>query len=158
MGKLITGSIMTKKIVDFIILFFCVVIAVLLYRSTADFPSVSQNSTANYIRFLALSTGILSLLQIYYSYRKNDNEAVEFYTDKKKFFAFLILLIVYILLIAYFGFILSTALFLPATMFFMGHRKIKTIIFASAGLLLFLQVLFVSILQVPLPRGSIFGY
>ena len=67
---------MTKKIVDFIILFFCVVIAVLLYRSTADFPSVSQNSTANYIRFLALSTGILSLLQIYYSYRKNDNDCI----------------------------------------------------------------------------------
>ena len=149
---------MTKKTVDYIILIFCAVIAVLLYRSTAFYPKVSQNSTANYVRFLAVCMGVLSLLQIYYSRKKNDNSRADFYTNKKRFYSLVALLIAYISIIAFFGFMLSTAVFLPVTMFFMGHRKKRVILASSLGLLLFLQVLFVTILQVPLPRGIIFGY
>jgi putative tricarboxylic transport membrane protein len=152
------GRMMTKKTVDYIILVFCAVIAVLLYRSTAFYPKVSQNSTANYVRFLALSMGILSILQIYFSSRKNDSGKAEFYTNRKKFFSLVALLIVYISIIAFLGFMLSTAIFLPVTMYFMGHRKKRVILVSSIGLLLFLQVLFVTILHVPLPRGMIFGY
>jgi len=151
-------KIITKKKVDYIILIFCTVIAVLLYRSTAFYPKVSQNSTANYVRFLALCMGILSLLQIYYSRKKNDNDMAEFYSNKKRFFSLIVLLIAYISIIAFLGFMLSTAIFLPVTMYFMGHRKKRIILASSLGLLLFLQVLFVTILQVPLPRGMIFGY
>ena len=148
---------MTRRITDYIILIFCVVLAVLLYRSTAGYAEVSQNSTAAYVRFLALSLGILSMIQVITNFRNNDNSTVEFYRNKKRFFSLLGLLFTYSLLISFFGFLLSTALFLPATMYFMGHRKIKIILFASTGLILFLQVLFVSILQVPLPDGLIFG-
>lgn len=148
---------MTRKIFDYVILVFCVVIAVLLHRSTASYPEICQNSTAAYVRFLALCLALLSLIQVYINYRKNDNSTVEIYKDKKRFLTLLLLLFIYGLLISFFGFMLSTAMFLPSTMFFMGHRKVKTIIIASAGLLLFLQILFVSLLQVPLPEGMIFG-
>ena len=148
---------MTKKIFDYFILIFCVVLAVLLHRSTASYPEICQNSTASYVRFLALCLGILSLAQVGINYKKNDNSSVEIYKDKRKFFTLLASLIVYALLISYFGFMLSTALFLPLTMVLMGHKKKITIIYASAGLLLFIQILFVSLLQVPLPEGIIFG-
>ncbi len=148
---------MTKKIFDYIILVFCVVLAVLLHRSTASYPEICQNSTASYVRFLALCLAILSMVQIGINYKKNDNSSVEIYKDKKRFFTLVILLVVYALLISYFGFMLSTALFLPLTMVLMGHRRKITIILSSAGLILFIQVLFVSVLQVPLPDGIIFG-
>ncbi len=148
---------MTKKIFDYFILIFCVVLAVLLHRSTASYPEICQNSTASYVRFLALCLGILSLAQVGINYKKNDNSSVEIYKDKRKFFTLLASLIVYALLISYFGFMLSTALFLPLTMVLMGHKKKMTIFYASAGLLLFIQILFVSLLQVPLPEGIIFG-
>lgn len=148
---------MTRKITDYIILIFCVILAVLLHRSTAGYAEVSQNSTAAYVRFLALSLGILSSIQVFINFKKNDNTTVEFYKDKKRFFTLLILLVVYGLLISFFGFVLSTAVFLPLTMYLMGHRKIKVIVLSSGGLLLFLQVLFVTILRVPLPKGIIFG-
>ena len=107
--------------------------------------------------FLAICLAILSVIQLGINYKKNDNGSVEIYKDKRKFFTLLILLIIYALLISYFGFMLSTALFLPLTMVMMGHKKKITIILASAGLLLFIQFLFVSLLQVPLPEGLIFG-
>lgn len=148
---------MTKKIADYFILVFCVVLAVLLHRSTASYPEICQNSTAAYVRFLALCLGVLSLVQVYINYKKNDNSSVELYKDKRRFTILLILLLIYTLLISFFGFMLSTALFLPLTMFMMGHRNKKVIALSSAGLLLFIQILFVSLLQVPLPDGMIFG-
>ena len=148
---------MTKKIFDYFILVFCVVLAVLLHRSTASYPEICQNSTASYVRFLALCLGVLSLIQIGINYKKNDNSTVEIYKDKRKFFTLLILLLIYALLISYFGFLLSTAFFLPLTMVLMGHKRKMTIILSSAGLLIFIQLLFVSVLQVPLPEGIIFG-
>ncbi len=148
---------MTKKIFDYVILVFCVVLAVLLHRSTASYPEICQNSTASYVRFLALCLAILSIVQVGINYKKNDNGSVEIYKDKRKFLTLLILLVIYALLISYFGFMLSTALFLPLTMVLMGHKKKMTIILSSAGLLLFIQFLFVSLLQVPLPEGLIFG-
>ncbi len=148
---------MTKKFVDYIILVFCVVIAVLLHRSTASYPEICQVSTAAYVRFLALSLGILCLIQLYTNYKQNDNSSVEFYKDKKRFLTLVVLLFIYGLMISFFGFMLSTALFLPSTMYMMGHRRKITIVLSSAGLLLFLQILFVSLLQVPLPEGMIFG-
>ncbi len=148
---------MTRKMTDYIILIFCVILAVLLHRSTANYAEISQNSTGEYVRFLALSLGLLSAIQIFINFKKNDNTTVEFYRDKKRFFTLIILLVIYGLLISFFGFIISTALFLPLTMYLMGHREIKVIVLSSGGLLLFLQVLFVTILQVPLPKGIIFG-
>jgi putative tricarboxylic transport membrane protein len=73
-----------------------------------------------------------------------------------RFWSLLILMFAYSLLLEYLGFYVTSALFLPLTMFVLGARKVFSIALTSGGVLIFIFLVFGKILSVPLPESSLF--
>ncbi len=67
--------------------------------------------------------------------------------------ATILLIVVYVALIPGAGFLPATGLMLACGMLVLGHRPLSTVLLASAGVLVFMYVVFVRILTVPLPQG-----
>ena len=118
-----------------------------------------QGSTANYIRFLAVSLGILCLVEAGLWMRKkhqDQGKKLNMTEAPFRFWSLLILMFVYSLLLEYLGFYVTSALFLPMTMFVLGARKMFLIALTSGGVLLFVFLVFGKILGVPLPESGLF--
>ncbi len=146
---------MSKKYIDIVLSIFFIILAVLLYRSTATFPKSALFTTAVYIKFLAYVLGIASLVQLSVSFMSDSSEKVIFARDPKKFFILILSLIVYVWIMRYIGFIISTLIFLPVTMRYMGYDKFRKSIIISAAITLFVYVLFVKLFEIQLPEATI---
>jgi len=150
---------MTKRLTEILLLGTFLLMSFGLYRSTAAFPDMVQGSTATYIRFLALSTGLLCLLEAGLWIRKGAREKggkLNMTAAPFRFWSLLVLMFVYSMLLEHLGFYLTSVLFLPVTMFMLGARNAFLIALTSGGVLLFIFLVFGKILGVPLPQGSLF--
>ena len=151
---------MTKRLAELLILTGFVVMAALLYRSTASFPAFTQGSTAMYIRFLAVSLGILCLVELGLNMNKKRKQALaaglKFTQAPLRFWGLLILMVLYAVLLEPLGFYVASALFMPLTMWVLGSHRPWSILLTSAGVLLFVYLVFVLILEVPLPEATLF--
>ena len=150
---------MTKRLAEILILIVFLVMSVALYQSTADFPKMVQGSTATYIRFLALSTGILCLVEVILWMRKkaqDQGKKLNMTSAPFRFWSLLVLMFVYSLLLEYLGFYITSSLFLPMGMFILGARNIWWVVLTSGGVLLFIFLVFAKLLGVPLPEASLF--
>lgn len=148
---------MTKRLAELFILTGFTVMAALLYRSTAGFPEVTQGSTAMYVRFLAVALGLLCLIELGLNMRKKRKAAGLKITDgPARFWSLLILMVLYAIGLEPLGFYLASALFLPVTMVVLGGRRPWSILLATAGVLIFVYLVFALILGVPLPEMTLF--
>lgn len=150
---------MTKRLAEGLILSGCILLAVLLYRSAASFPTWVQGSTAMYVRFLGASLGILCVLELFLWFRKKSQSTGEkmiIATEPVKFWGLFALLIVYAFVLSPLGFYLSSALFLPIGMLLLGARSPLSIGLTSGGVLLFIHLVFVKLLEVHLPKSTLF--
>lgn len=150
---------MTKRIAELLLLSIFLAMAVLLHQSTSSFPDSVQNSTAAYVRFLGISLGVLCLVELFLCGKKRadgEKKLLNLTTTPGKFWSLLILMFVFAMLLEPLGFYLASALFLPVTMYVMGSRKKLQIILTSAGVLLFVYLVFAKLLSVPLPESSLF--
>ncbi len=146
---------MSKKYIDILVSIFFIVLAILLYRSTATYPKSALFTTAVYVKFLAISLGIAGLLQLLFSFKIDASQKIIFAKNPKKFFILVVSLILYVWIMRYIGFIISTLLFLPATMWFMGYKKFVKSVIISIGITLFVYILFVRIFEIQLPEATI---
>ena len=143
---------MTKKYIDLAVLVLFVVIAVLLYRSTASYPGIAQNTSAYYVKFLAVFIGSLSALQIILNIAKNKgNSKLRLTEHVPRFFGLLGALIVFGLVFEHLGFFISAGVFIPVVAFILGYRNYKVIIITTFSVLLFVYLVFVELLSVNLP-------
>lgn len=150
---------MTKRLTEILILGAFLIMAVGLYMSTSDFPEMVQGSTATYIRFLAISLGILCLVEAGLWLRKRDKDKgkkLDMTSAPFRFWSLLILMFVFSLLLELLGFYVTSALFLPITMFVLGSRSVLNALLTSGGVLLFVFLVFGKLLGVPLPESSLF--
>jgi putative tricarboxylic transport membrane protein len=150
---------MTKRLTEILLLGAFLTMSFGLYKSTAGFPDMVQGSTATYIRFLAVSLGLLCLLEAGLWMRKGAREEgkkLNMTAAPFRFWSLLILMFAYSLLLEYLGFYVTSALFLPLTMFVLGARKVFSIALTSGGVLIFIFLVFGKILSVPLPESSLF--
>jgi putative tricarboxylic transport membrane protein len=150
---------MPKRLAELFILVGYLVLAVLLYRSTAGYPESVQGSTAMYVRFLGMALGILCTFELFLWIQKRGQvkaENLNITPAPLRFWGLLILLIIYSALQSIFGFYLTSALYLPLGMLLLGERKPLRITLTSAGTLLFVYLVFAKLLEVPLPEGSLF--
>ena len=157
---------MSKRLTELLLLVGFLVLAVLLYRSTAAWPAMVQGSTAMYVRFLGVGLGLLCFyeLGVFIRTRHNKNETegpegrekLAIAASPLRFWGLLGLLAVYAATFDRLGFYLSSAIFLPLAMLLLGARKPLTIILTTAGILLFVYLVFARLLEVPLPGGSLF--
>ena len=63
------------------------------------------------------------------------------------------LLILYVLAVVNIGFYIATPIMLVCYMWFMGIRKIRTILITTVIVMAFVYILFTMQLKVPLPKG-----
>lgn len=146
---------MSKRLVELILLGGFLLLAVLLYRSTAAYPVSVQGSTANYVRFLALSLGLLCAVEFFLCFINNNTKTKEkmiLTTAPFKFWGLLILLFVYSLLLEPLGFYMASIIFLPVGMVVLGARKKRQMMLTTAGVMLFIFLVFEKLLSVPLPE------
>lgn len=154
---------MTKKFTELLLLGGFLVLAVLLHSSTASYPKFVQGSTAAYVRFLAISLGILCLIEMFSSSKATEEKKAEMKKSlvlsdaPGRFWGLCILLFVYAASFELLGFYLASAIFLPVAMFLLGARKPVTIGLTCSGVLLFVYLVFGKLLGVFLPVSSLFG-
>lgn len=70
--------------------------------------------------------------------------------------AALLLMVIYYLLLAVFGFIIATLIFLPAMLYILEYRKMTHVALVTIIGVLFLYIAFKVLLGVPLPEAQIF--
>ncbi|GFM33230.1 tripartite tricarboxylate transporter TctB family protein [Desulfovibrio subterraneus] len=156
---------MTRKLAELLLLGGFLVLAVLLYSSTASYPQSVQGSTAEYVRFLGLSLGILCVAELALSARKARRKDKDDSSNKKlviadmpvRFWGLLGLLVLYTLTFEYLGFYLASGLFLPIAMYLLGARRILSIGLTTAGVLGFIYIVFERLLGVFMPACSFLG-
>jgi len=150
---------MTKRAAELLLLGAFLVLAVFLYQSTAGYPQNVQGSTANYVRFLAISLGILCAAELCLCLAKVGEGRGKLNMAKApfRFWGLLILLIVYSVILEQIGFYIASALFLPAAMVVLGARKKIQICCTTIGVLGFVYLVFEKLLTVPLPERLLFS-
>jgi hypothetical protein len=67
-----------------------------------------------------------------------------------------VLSLVYVFMISRVGYLLSTMIVLPVAMWMFGYRKVKTIVIVSVVSPLVIYLIFVKMMAVPLPVGTLF--
>ncbi len=118
---------MTKRLAELLILVGYLVLAVLLYRSTASYPQSVQGSTAMYVRFLGVALAILCTFELFLWVQQRSSaskERLRITTAPVRFWGLLILLIIYSALLSTFGFYLTSAAYLPLGMVLLGEKNL----------------------------------
>ena len=146
---------MHKRTVDRLVLALIIAMAVLLYRSTADFPGIAKTTSAKYVRFLAVFIGVLALGQLGHSLLRDRSRARLILTDHwPRFLGLLAALLVFAVLFEPLGFFIPAALFIPAVALMLGYRNLPVIALTTAGMLGFVWLVFIQLLSVNLPGFS----
>lgn len=143
---------MTRKLVDRALLALFIVMAVLLYNSTASYTGIALKTSAKYVQFLAVSIGILSAIQLGFSILRNpDTGKLVLSENMFKFVGLLIGLILFAMSFEHFGFFIPALIFIPVIAVLLGYRNYVTIAATTIGVLLFVYLVFIKLLSVNLP-------
>lgn len=85
----------------------------------------------------------------------DEEERITFSKVKRPLF-FLFLLSIYVLLMNFLGFFISTSILIVVVLYLLHVRKLLTFIFTVLGINMFIYILFVRLLHVNLPQGILF--
>ena len=137
-------------------------ISVFVFVDTAGFPEPRSGTigVGTFPRVLASILVVLSVVRlgtrVASRYAKSDTDPERRVLDRGRSGALLALSIlscvVYIALLAVFGFVASSIAFLAALMTVYGERRTPVVVVFSVGFTLLLWVLFALLANVPLPR------
>lgn len=155
---------MTKKNSDIIagIVFFA--FAGLLYIAAGFMPTrtggIPALNTSFYPRILAILLAVLSILMVIEALRVQNEKHVESWWNTKTafmiFFITLLMLVLYVFVMKYFGFATASFLFITALMWILTDKKDRKpllILFVSLGLTAIVYTIFKIILSIPFPHG-----
>ncbi len=143
---------MAKKNVDRAVLALLIVMAVLLYFSTANYTGIALKTSAKYVQFLAVSIGVLSVVQLASSLLREQSNVKLILTENMVRFGGLLLgLIIFASVFETLGFFIPAAVFIPVIAVLLGFRSYVAIGLTTAGVLTFVYLVFVQLLSVNLP-------
>jgi len=150
---------MGRKYIDISLSIFFIVLAALLYGS-ADTVSqavsqASTDSTSAYVNTLAIVLGIAGLIELIKS-ALSTSSIINFTHNPKKFIFLIVSLFSYVFILDYFGFVISTMIFLPITMNLMGYKSVIKSILIAAGITATVYLLFQVGFEILLPEATIF--
>lgn len=148
---------MTRAMLDRLVLGGFILLAVLLYLSTANYTGIAQKTSAVYVRFLALSFGGLSMVQLLFSLRKKSgDEPMDLFGRAGRFFGLMAGLILFAMSFESLGFFIPAAVFIPAVAWMLGYRNPVVIGLSTVSVLLAVYLIFVTLLSVNLPGPGLF--
>ena len=143
---------MTKKHVDRAVLFGLIVMAVLLYLSTAEYRGIAQKTSAKYVQFLAVSIGVLSTVQLIYSLLQDKTkDRFEMTERPMRFGALLVGLVIFAAVFETLGFFIPAAVFIPVMAVILGYTRPIPIALTTIAILAFVYLVFIQLLAVHLP-------
>jgi putative tricarboxylic transport membrane protein len=146
---------MNKHLADQLFLVVCLVVSVLLYVSTDTYPGIAQKTSAVYVRFLAISFGLLACVQIFFNwFGRNSLDKIRLADHVPKFVGLLVALILFAIAFEPFGFFISALIFMPVVAFLLGSRNYPWIAITSIGAVSFVYVVFVQLIGVNLPGSG----
>ncbi len=143
---------------DNLIAFILILISVYVYYLTLSFETGKISGAVGPSSVPRLWAILLSLFsaKLFYNNFKNPKEG----TGKKnsvKAIGLIILMGFYLIIVAYLGFYISTAVFLFAGMLWMNYKKYPVIILTIVFFLILSYYLIQIVLRVPLPAGLLFN-
>ena len=143
---------MTKKNIDRLVLIIFIIMSVLLYLSTANYPGIAKTTSAFYVKFLSVFIGGLSVIQLILNLLKDKSVNHLHLSDHMpRFFGLLVALIAFALAFEHLGFFISAGIFIPVVSLILGYRNYLSIVLTTAGVLIFVYLVFVTLLSVNLP-------
>ncbi len=130
--------------------------AVVFYLS-ADFPTgVGETSPAFFPRVIVALITVFAIAQVIKSIRLDNEQTYEITRNHVVTVGIAAgLVVVYVIVMPYLGFLVGTILFLIVSMHFSGVERIRESVPIAFGLALALQYIFVGFLRVPLPDNAI---
>jgi len=148
-----------RKYIEIVISILFVLLAVLLYGSADTVnqavSKASTDSTSTYVNTLAIVLGIAAGVELIMSILSSPT-VIAFSKNPSKFFSLIFLLIAYVWSMEYIGFVLATLIFLSATMKMMGYESLVKSLMISAGITLFVYMLFQVGFEILLPEATLF--
>jgi putative tricarboxylic transport membrane protein len=149
---------MTKKHVDRAVLALLIVMAVLLFNSTANYTGIALKTSAKYVQFLAVSIGILSVIQLGFSvFKEQPSVKLQLTENIGRFVGLLISLGLFAVAFETFGFFIPAAVFIPFIAVLLGYRRPVVIALTTIGVLIFVYLVFIQLLSVNLPGLEFLG-
>jgi hypothetical protein len=133
-------------------------VAVGIFVVTADFPTgPAETGPAFYPRMIAVLIAFFALVQLGRSLRGEGVRSYELDRDVAiRVAAAFLLVVAYVLLLPWLGFVTGTVVFLIAAMRYSGVTSYGRMVLVSVGLTLVLYYTFVVFLRVPLPVSPIY--
>ena len=142
---------MHKKVIDSAVLALFLLMAVLLYISTAKYPGIAQTTSAYYVKFLAIFIGVLSAVQLAWGLYSSAQGKLHIADNLPRFLGLLGSLIVFGAVFEHLGFFISALIFIPVVSLILGYRNHTIIALTTLGVLAFVYLVFVKLLSVSLP-------
>ncbi len=143
-----------SRVQDLVIGIICTAIGVWAWIISLQFPEATQMYTHVALgAFIGLAV-ILIVWSVLHA-KVPGGETVNVKTFGNPMLTF-VMILVYVLLLDKIGFFVTSAVFMLGFMWFMGYRKVLTMILTTVGMLGFLYLLFVHELHVSLPDGILF--
>jgi len=134
---------------------FFLLISIVFYLQSFIFPVSGEVGPAVVPRLWIFALVPLSLLLLVKTLR--NKEGVEQAGPRVDIvLTFIGFLIVYLLVMNYVGYFLSTFIFMITGMIYLGYKNIKVMLITSATWIVFSYIIFYKILFVPLPLGKWF--
>jgi hypothetical protein len=134
---------------------FFLLISIVFYLQSFIFPVSREVGPAVIPRLWIFALVPLSLLLLVKTLRNKDG--VEQAGPRVDIvLTFIGFLVVYLLVMNYIGYFLSTFIFMITGMIYLGYKNIKVMLITSATWIVFSYIIFYKILFVPLPLGKWF--
>jgi len=134
---------------------FFLLISIVFYLQSFIFPVSSEVGPAVVPRLWIFALVPLSLLLLVKTLR--NKEGVEQAGPRVDIvLTFIGFLVVYLLVMNYVGYFLSTFIFMITGMIYLGYKNIKVMLITSGTWIVFSYIIFYKILFVPLPLGKWF--
>ncbi len=125
-----------------------------MFLYTWTFPERAAPA-ALYIKFLAvvLASFSIGLIVISFGKEKENNEEIKWVVKPASFLMTIGAIIIYVILLNFFGFLLSSFLFMVVLSWVLGFKKKIKLIIGTSLLLASIHFVFVGFLAVPVPTG-----
>ncbi|KUO65578.1 MAG: hypothetical protein APF84_14755 [Gracilibacter sp. BRH_c7a] len=143
-----------QLILNMAAVFLALFMAWLFYYESLDLPKVAYQ-LPRMLTYLITILAIILIIESYLKYRKTTEEVQEEGIMVRRTFLFICSIALYIYLIDFLGYFITTPLFIFGSMYFLKATKIRNILYVTIGFTLFVYLLFVRFLHLPIPLGPL---
>ena len=133
-------------------------VSVAMFFGASKMPTVDGPMGAGtWPKILAVCMSLLAVLLLIQSLRDHSGAASPFVMSLglKRVLIGIVIMLVFCVLLKLFGFIIASVFMIPAIMALMGERRPLVLAGVTAGVLVFIYVVFAMVLNLPLPKGTL---